>query len=737
MSGFQIRIDFATKHRYDTYMGGNLELMFGLDLSENELSGEIPVELGGLQVLQSLNLSHNNLSGVIPESFSVLKNVESLDLSFNRLQGRIPQELTELSSLAVFNVSYNNLSGVIPQGKQFNTFDTQSYLGNHLLCGKPTNRSCNGNNTGFQESDNEVKDDESRIDMVSLYWSLGAAYVTVLVGIFASLSFGYIFCCVNSIVIIVFYYSGFAPGIRNTVKVLCCSKYLDLAWLSYMGCCVQSYKQAEIRILNLSGIGFSQFNGFFDDVEGYKSLRKLRNLEILDLSSNQFNNSIFPFLNAATSLTTLFLRNNYMGGPLLIKELKNLTNLELLDLSGNGYNGSMPEFTHLRKLKALDLSFNDFSELQELKNLTNLELLDLSGNGYNGSMPEFTHLRKLKALDLSFNAFSELQELKNLTNLEVLGLAWNYFWEPIPIEVQVPIEVICELKNLRELDLQGNNFVDNNFEGLFSLKPLANLTKLKVFKLSSTSDMVEVESESTWQPKFQLRVAELPFCSLEKIPNFFVSQKKLRVVDLSSNRLSGDIPTWLLENNPELKVLLLKNNSFTIFPISTIVHKLQVLDFSANDISGVLPDNIGHVLPNLAHMNGTDNREQSSHRSYSKLDTGLISSDYVTAIKQSLRSITGPIPVTLLENAKILDLRNNKLCGSIPEFVNTGDMRIFLLRGNSLTGSIPVKLCDLSSIGLLDLSDNKLNGIIPSCLYNLSFGRREEERMSGSGGYGF
>lgn len=48
---------------------------------------------------------------------------------------------------------------------------------------------------------------------------------------------------------------------------------------------------------------------------GYKSLRKLRNLEIMDLSYNRFNNSILPFLNAATSLTSLSLENNDMEGP--------------------------------------------------------------------------------------------------------------------------------------------------------------------------------------------------------------------------------------------------------------------------------------------------------------------------------------------------------------------------------------------------------------------------------------
>ncbi|KAF3524764.1 hypothetical protein F2Q69_00051560, partial [Brassica cretica] len=183
----QIKVEFATKHRYDTYLGRNLKLLYGMDLSENELSGDIPADLGGLLELQALNLSHNKLSGSIPENFSGLKNVESLDLSFNRLQGWIPSQLTELSSLAVFNVSFNNLSGVIPQGKQFNTFDAQSYLGNPLLCGLSINTSCDRSH--YQEPDNGVEADESIVDMVSFYWSLAAAYVAILIGICSSLSF--------------------------------------------------------------------------------------------------------------------------------------------------------------------------------------------------------------------------------------------------------------------------------------------------------------------------------------------------------------------------------------------------------------------------------------------------------------------------------------------------------------------------------------------------------------------
>lgn len=179
----QTKIKFATKQRYNTYIAGSLKYLFGLDISENELSGEIPEELGNLLELHALNLSHNYLSGAIPESFSRTENMESLDLSFNRLQGQIPSKLTAMSSLAVFNVSYNNLSGIIPGGRQFNTFDESSYIGNPLLCGQPISRSCN--NILLEEPE----DDEAASFMVSFRTSFAICYVTIVLGIVVSLSF--------------------------------------------------------------------------------------------------------------------------------------------------------------------------------------------------------------------------------------------------------------------------------------------------------------------------------------------------------------------------------------------------------------------------------------------------------------------------------------------------------------------------------------------------------------------
>ncbi|CAH8374251.1 unnamed protein product [Eruca vesicaria subsp. sativa] len=487
--------------------------------------------------------------------------------------------------------------------------------------------------------------------------------------------------------------------------------------------------------------------------------------------------------------------------------------------------------------------------VKELRNLSNLELLDLSGNGYNNnSMPVVCGMKNLQDLYLHGNYFAgELPLcLGSLNKLQVLDLSLNQLSGTLPSS-------FSSLESLEYLSLS-----DNNFTGLFSLSSLANLTNLKVLKLSSTSDKVQLDTESTWLPKFPLSIASLPFCGLKKIPNFLMYQKKLHLLDLSSNRISGTGASWLLANNPELEVVQLQNNLFTVFQIPTIVHKLQFLDFSENNINGVvLPDGFGHVLSNLVHMNGSHNGLQGMfpssfgemknisfldlshnnlsgeiprslftgcyslqilHLSHNKftghvlprqtnltslvvlwmdnnLFTGEIGKGLLTLVNLSVldmsnnflrgdvpslipnssdnmfilllsnnllegtipssllanqhlnfldlsgnllsgalpsykssmygiklflhnNNFTGEIPRTLLENAEILDLRNNKLSRSIPQFVNTMDMRIFLLK---------------------DLSNNKLSGGIPSCLHNLSIGsgEYEEVRNGVSEAYGF
>ncbi|PHT30982.1 hypothetical protein CQW23_27319 [Capsicum baccatum] len=76
-----IRAEFTTKYNTYSYEGRTVDYMTGIDLSCNELSGEIPKELSNLTEIHALNLSHNHLTGAIPSEFSNLQNIESLDLS--------------------------------------------------------------------------------------------------------------------------------------------------------------------------------------------------------------------------------------------------------------------------------------------------------------------------------------------------------------------------------------------------------------------------------------------------------------------------------------------------------------------------------------------------------------------------------------------------------------------------------------------------------------------------------
>ena len=159
--------------------------LIAIDLSSNKFEGEISEVIGNLKGLHLLNISINILTGPISSSLGSLTELESLDLSQNGLSGEIPQQLLQLTFLAFFNASNNHLTGPIPQGKQFSTFENDSYLGNMGLCGTPLTMKCKISKTMTQPPPNSKQGEGSNFPSKS-------DWVVIMMGYGSGLIIGFV-----------------------------------------------------------------------------------------------------------------------------------------------------------------------------------------------------------------------------------------------------------------------------------------------------------------------------------------------------------------------------------------------------------------------------------------------------------------------------------------------------------------------------------------------------------------
>ncbi|KAK7316700.1 hypothetical protein RJT34_00356 [Clitoria ternatea] len=177
----EYEIDVFTK-------GHDYEISFDLlhrtiDLSVNNLSGEIPSSLYGLILVHTLNLSYNHLTGTIHKKIGGMKTLESLDLSNNKLIGEIPASMAAMSFIDYLNLSYNNFSGQIPISTQLQSFDASSYIGNPELCGAPL-RNCTTKEENGKHIDMDARNEEKR---ETFYVGMGVGFAVAFWGTCGSL----------------------------------------------------------------------------------------------------------------------------------------------------------------------------------------------------------------------------------------------------------------------------------------------------------------------------------------------------------------------------------------------------------------------------------------------------------------------------------------------------------------------------------------------------------------------
>ncbi|KAM2264017.1 hypothetical protein ACFXTI_040231 [Malus domestica] len=376
----------------------------------------------------------------------------------------------------------------------------------------------------------------------------------------------------------------------------------------------------------------------------------------LDLSSScllgsiNSNSSLFQLV----QLQALNLADNNFNYSRIPTSIRNFPRLVYLNLSMSVFSGQIPsQISQLAKLSSLDLSWNQLNgPIPFLGNLTHLTVLNLSFNQLIGPIPCLGNLTHLTKFSLSRNQLTgPIPSLGNLIHLTRLSLSRNLLTGPIP-----------SLGNLTHLTLLY--LYSNQLTG-----PIPN----------SLSDLVNLEA------------LDLTDNNLTGTVEFHVMFHKLQgLVELylARNRLKFFTETESMNASllPKLKFLGLGSCNIREFP-SFLQYRetLEFLDLSTNNLHGEVPKWM--------------------------LNTSTKTMTYLEISHNFLSSIVQPSDAFPWVNLQVLGLKNNLLHGPLP--IPPPHTVHYRVGNNNLNGTISPLICSLTSLQLLDLSNNNMSGMLP------------------------
>ncbi|XP_077211607.1 uncharacterized protein LOC143846895 isoform X2 [Tasmannia lanceolata] len=218
-----------------------------------------------------------------------------------------------------------------------------------------------------------------------------------------------------------------------------------------------------------------------------------------------------------------------------------------------GYIGTLSPFlSNLTQLTHLDLSDNSFySQIpSSLSSLSNLQTLTLKSNSFSSNLPPslFPTLKNLQTLDISHNTLIGTlpQTLKFLSSLKTLDLSFNSLVGPLP---NLP-------PNLSQLALKANSLSGSLLQSSFQ-----GLTQLKVVELSSNTLTGTLNNWFFLLPSLQQ--IDLANNSLTRVEILDPTARSSEIVavDLGFNKIEGQLPINFV-NFPLLSALSLRYNRF-------------------------------------------------------------------------------------------------------------------------------------------------------------------------------
>ncbi|GKV31128.1 hypothetical protein SLEP1_g39863 [Rubroshorea leprosula] len=664
-----------------------LENIQHLDISRNSFHGSIPIFLQNMTSLTFLDMSGVNLSLAPSNLFQVLGMLPSLSwlslsdcsLKNSHLPSHSnPLNFTFLENIQHFDISHNSFHGPVPIFLQNMTSLTVLSLLYNQLSGS------------IPDSIKQL----SKLESIDLSGNQLNGSIPDSIGQLSKLESMYL--SGNQL-------SGSIPYSMGQLSKL---ESMDLSHNQLSGSIPDSIGQlSKLESMDLS------LNKLSGSIPG--SIGQLSKLESIYLYSNHLNGSIPDSISQLSKLESIYLFDNQLSGSIL-NSIGQLSKLGIIDLSHNQLSGSIPDsIGQLSELGSIYLNGNQLSGSipDSIGQLSELRSIYLYDNQLNGSIPDsIGQLSKLEVIHLCCNQLSGSipNSIGQLSNLRYLRFSSNKLNGVLPNSIN-------KLSNLKALLVSHNSL-----EGVISEAHFANLFKLIVLDIGSNN--LNCEMKYNWRPPLDLAYIYMGSCKFGTgFPEWLSLLKTISLIDLSNASISGPLPESIGYMLPKLQGLFLTDNLLNgSIPKSLCNSKyLLFLDLSKNMFFGSIPN----CWKNDQSFNFID---LSSNNLSGLFPNTMWQFSSLYVLHLSNNSLHGELHVELknLTSLMILDLGENKFSGNLASIVggeiDNHGLKVLRLRGNLVSGYIPLELCSFSQLRILDLAENNLTGRIPHCFTNFS-----------------